>query len=676
MPQPLLSDLIVIFALCALAVWLGQRFKQPAIVGFLLAGLLAGPHGLGLVTDVHTVEAAAELGVVLLMFTIGMEFSFRNLLQIRRSLFWGGSVQVGLTVLAGVGAGWLAGRGLGPGLFWGFLAALSSTAIVLKLWQERAGLDSPPGRVSLAILIFQDLVVIPMMLAVPLLAGQGLDAAGGQGGWLMAAKGVGVMALLAVSAKWLVPWALDQVAATRNNELFLVAMVFLCLAVAGLTSWAGLSLALGAFLAGLIISESPYSHQALGHLLPLRDIFTSLFFVSIGMLLDFKVVAQHPLALGLATLAVVAVKGLAAGAAVLALGLPLRVAVPAALGLAQVGEFSFILAEQGRAHGLLGAGEHQWFLVVSVLSMSVTPMLLGLGSRLGARLGERKGLGRTGGDDELEEGEGKTAHGVLVVGFGINGQNVARACQAAGIPYLILEMNPETVRRQRELGEAIVYGDAMRPAVLEHFGARRARVLVVTMTDPVASRSIVATARALNPDLYVIVRTRFAQEMEQLRALGADEVIVEEYETALEIFTRVLRRFWVPRQEMARLVEELRSEGYEMLRGVAPADKTPACDIRCYLGESELETLTLRPGSPLEGLSIAETELRKRHGVTVLALRRGGEVISNPEASTRLAAGDLAVLMGPAERLAEARELFRAEGGEGISAERLPGHSR
>lgn len=661
MPQPLLTDLVVIFALCALAVWLGQRLKQPAIVGFLLAGLLAGPHGLGLVKDVHTVEAAAELGVVLLMFTIGMEFSFRNLLQIRRSLFWGGSVQVGLTVLAGLGAGWLAGRGLGPGLFWGFLAALSSTAIVLKLWQERAALDSPPGRVSLAILIFQDLVVIPMMLAVPLLAGQGLDVgAGGAGGWLMAAKGLGVMALLVVAGKWLVPWALDQVAATRNSELFLVAMVLLCLAVAGLTSWAGLSLALGAFLAGLIISESPYSHQALGNLLPLRDIFTSLFFVSIGMLLDMKVAAEHPLFLGLATLGVVAVKALAAGAAVLALGLPLRVAVPAALGLSQVGEFSFILAEQGRTHGLLGPGEHQWFLVVSVLSMSVTPLLLGLGARLGERLGERGGLGRAGAGGD--EGEDEAAQGVLVVGFGINGQNVARACQAAGIRYLVLEMNPETVRRQKALGEAIVYGDAMRPAVLEHFGVRRARVLVMTMADPVAARSIVASARALNPDLYIIVRTRYVQEMGQLKTLGADEVIVEEYETALEIFTRVLRRFWVPREEMARLVDELRSEGYEMLRGVAPVEKAATCDIRCYLGESELETLSVRPGSSLEGLSIAETELRKRHGVTVLALRRGEEVLSNPEAATRLAAGDLAVVMGPAERIAAARALFRPEG--------------
>ncbi len=658
MPQPLLSDLIVIFALCALAVWLGQRLRQPAVVGFLLAGLLAGPHGLGLVKDLDAVEAAAELGVVLLMFTIGMEFSFRNLLQIKRSLFWGGSVQVGLTVLAGLGAGWLAGRGLGQGLFWGCLAALSSTAIVLKLWQERAALDSPPGRVSLAILIFQDLVVIPMMLAVPLLAGQGLEAGGaaaGQGGWWLAAKGAGVMVLLAAGAKWLVPWALDQVAATRNSELFLVAMVLLCLAVAGLTSWAGLSLALGAFLAGLIISESPYSHQALGSILPLRDIFTSLFFVSVGMLLDLRVVGQQPVALGLATLGVVAAKALAAGAAVLALGLPLRVAVPAALGLAQVGEFSFILAEQGRAHGLLGPAEHQWFLVVSVLSMCVTPPLLGLGARLGARLGERKGLGRA----EAEPEDGSSAQGVLVVGFGINGQNVARACQAAGIPYLVLEMNPETVRRQRELGEAIVYGDAMRPAVLEHFGARKARVLVVTMADPVATRSIVASARALNPDLYVIVRTRFAQEIAQLRALGADEVIVEEYETALEIFTRVLRRFWVPREEMARLVEELRSEGYEMLRGVTPADKASVCDIRCYLGDAELETITVRSGAALEGRTIAEMELRGRHGVTVLALRRGGEVLSNPEASTRLAAGDLAVVMGPASRIAAVAALFR-----------------
>jgi CPA2 family monovalent cation:H+ antiporter-2 len=380
------------------------------------------------------------------------------------------------------------------------------------------------------------------------------------------------------------------------------------------------------------------------------------------MLLDLKVAAQAPLVLGLATLGVMAIKALAAGGAVMALGLPLRVAVPAALGLSQVGEFSFIMAEQGRFHGLLGPSEHQWFLVVSVLSMSLTPLLLGLGSRLGERLGERGGLGRTDANGQESE-EAKAAQGVLVVSFGINGQNVARACQAAGIPYLVLEMNPETVRRQKALGESIAYGDAMRPAVLEHFGVRRARVLVMTMADPLAARSIVASARSLNPDLYIIVRTRYVQEMAQLKALGADEVIVEEYETALEIFTRVLRRFWVPRQEMARLVEELRSEGYEMLRGVAPVEKAAACDIRCYLGESELETLAVRPGAPLEGLSIAETELRKRHGVTVLALRHQGEILSNPGARTTLRAGDMAIVLGSAEQLGAVRPLFEPAGG-------------
>ncbi len=656
MPHSLLTDLVTIFALSTLAVWLGQRLRLPEILGFLLAGMLAGPHGLGLVGDLGAVEAAAELGIILLMFTIGMEFSFRNLLQIKRSLVLGGSLQVGATVLAGLGMAWWLGRGWGPGVFWGCLISLSSTAIVLKLWQQRAGLDSPPGRVSLAILIFQDLIVIPMMLAAPLLAGQGVE--GGEG-WLLAAKGLMVMGLLAAASKWVVPRALDLVAATRNRELFLVAMVLLCLGVAWLTSWAGLSLALGAFLAGLIVSESPYSHQALGSLLPLRDIFTSLFFVSIGMLLDLRVVGEHPLAMGSATLLVLAAKALAAGGAVLALGLPLRVALPAGLGLSQVGEFSFILSLQGLNHGLLSSQEHQWFLVVSVLTMAATPFLLNLGSALGARLGARQKAGTAGLDLDGPGRKDEMGEHVVVVGFGLNGQNVARACQTAGIPYLILEMNPETVRKQAALGLPIVYGDAMSPAVLRHVGLPRARVLVVTMADPVATRSIVASARAMNADLYLITRTRYMQEIEALLGLGADEVVTEEYETAVEIFARVLRRFWVPSEEIQRLVDEMRAEGYEMLRGVASQDRRQACDIRCYLGQARTETITVQAGSALEGRSIAEMELRKTHGVTVLALRRGSEVTANPEAGTRLAAGDLAVVIGPPEKVRAVAALFR-----------------
>jgi len=657
MPQILLTDLIIIFTLSTAVVWLGQLLRLPSIVSFLLVGLLAGPYGFGLVKNLYAVEAAAELGVVLLMFTIGMSFSFRNLLRIKYSLLLGGSLQVGLMILGGLIISWCYKLSYKIGIFWGCLAALSSTAIVLKLWQERTtNFDIPPARVSLAILIFQDLIVVPMIIFAPLLAGQNLQE---QTGWWLTIKGFTVISLLAATTKWLIPQVLDRVTATRNHELFLVTIILLCLGIAWLTYWAGLSRALGAFLAGLIISESPYSHQALGNLLPLRDIFSSLFFVSIGMLLDIKVIKQKPLLVVTLTLTITGIKALVATIAILALGLPLRVAIPAGLGLSQVGEFSFILSQQGLEHKLLNRHEHQWFLVVSVLTMAVTPYLLTIESMLSIRF-------RTKNNHETNKIIRKKRSGykqynqhVVIIGFGFNGQNVAQACQIIGIPYVILEMNPGTVRQQSNLGEPILFGDAMNPAVLKYVGVHKSKILVITITDPIATRSIVSSVRAINHNLYLIVRTRFIEEIQLLRNLGANEVVSEEYETAIEIFTRVLKRFWVPINEVQHLVNQMRAENYEILREATPINKTTTCDIRYYLGETKIETITIQAKSTIIGHSIGEINFRKMYGITILALRRGAKIISTPKAGTKFKVGDLVVLIGPPEIIITVESLFR-----------------
>lgn len=655
MEQNLLADIVIILAVSAGAVIACHFMRLPSIVGFLLAGVLAGPQALGLISSAHEIEIMAEVGVVLLLFSIGLEFSFKRLLEIKRAVLLGGSLQVGLATAAAWGLAALMGWPTGPAVFMGFLLSLSSTAIVLKLYQERAEVGTPHGRASLAILVFQDIIVIPMLLAVPLLAGR--QPVGADQGWLLAAKAVGVVALIWVMAKWVVPRSLNLVAGTRSRELFIICVVLMCLGVALLTSSVGLSLALGAFVAGLIISESPYSHQAVAGVMPLRDLFTSLFFVSIGMLMDLRFLLAHPWLILAVTLIALGIKVLATGAAAFLTGMSLRVAVVVGLALGQVGEFSFLLSQVGIRQDLLSQLEYQVFLNVSILTMVLTPLAMALGRKVeGGVPGGSLGMGDVGGGRRKPH---ELKDHLVVVGYGLGGRGVTRAARAAGIPYLVLEMNPSTVRREQKQGEPIIYGDAVYPAVLDHVAIERARVMVVTIADPVATRRIVAQARAANPGLFILARTRFLQEIEALSQAGADEVVAEELETAVEIFERVLERFLVPSLEIERFLAELRAEHYGLLRDTG-SGRPGACDLSAMLPEVEVVTWRVGPGSTVDGNTIGQLGLRKRHGVNILAVRRDMRFLEQPGPDTMLKAGDLVVALGAPADTAAAAKLFHA----------------
>jgi K+:H+ antiporter len=659
---PLLKDILIIFALAIAVLLVCHRLRVPSIVGFLLTGLLAGPHMLRFVSDVHNVEALAEIGVILLLFTIGIEFSLEQFVEMKRSVLLGGALQVATTFLAVVAAVVLLGRSGTEGIFLGFLVSLSSTAIVLKVLEERNEIASPHGRVALAILIFQDVASVPMMLLTPLLAAG--SGAAGKAFLVLAAKGIGILLLVAVGAKWVVPKVLYQVARARSRELFLLAVLVLCFAVAWFTQELGLSLALGAFLAGLIISASDYGHHALGNVLPFRDVFTSLFFVSIGMLLDLGFLFREPIRVAVAAGAVVLLKTLLTAATVLVLGFPLRAALLSGLALAQIGEFSFIVAGMGVALALVGREIYQLFLAVSVVTMGATPFIIALAGRiagLALRLpfpaSLRSGyLFRPGAESSDSGGAPMSGH-IIIVGFGLNGRNLAHAAKRAGIPYMIIEMNPETVRREKRAGEPIFYGDASHDVILQHAGIAGARVLVVAISDPAATRQITAVARRVNPALHIIARTRFFQEMTPLRELGANEVIPEEFETSVEIFTRVLDRYLLPKDEIDRFVSEARAGGYEMFRS-SSHDPVPLCNLGLYLADVEVTTRRVRPTSPLVGRSLGEIELRSKHGVTLLAIKRGGEVMANPDGEAQIFADDILIILGSPGSLAGAADLF------------------
>ncbi len=651
-----LKYLVLIFGASALCVFILSRLRVPVVAGFFLAGLLLGPHGLALVPETEQVEVLAEVGVVLLMFTIGLEFPLRRLFMLRGALVGGGALQVALTGGAATALSmWFFGDTLAQALLKGFLVSLSSTAVVMKLLSDRGELNSPHGRTSLGILLFQDLAVVPFMLLVPVLA-----QAQPQGLWVSLLKALAVVAAALVLARWAVPALLHQVVSTRSRELFVITIVFIFLGTAYLTYKMGLSLALGAFLAGMIVSESEYAAQAASDVLPLKESFVGLFFISIGMMVQLQFLREHLGVVSAAVAVVFVLKSALVFVAAFLTGSPLRAAFITGLYLFQIGEFSFVLASSAREHGLLSPWAFQVFISASVLSMMLSPFVVAAAGPLSVALlpqEVRRRLGRL----KAEEGYPHALKDhVIVVGYGFNGRNVARALKSMGIPYVVLELNGATVRKASREGEPIHYGDATSREMLLRMGLREARVLVVAISDAAATRRVVQVARRETPRLYIIVRTRYVLEVEDLLSLGADEVVPEEFETSIEVFCRVLDKFNVPQNLVQEHVQAVRRHGYQALR-------QPGLPVRRLAAEEELlrsiqtQSFLVKEGSALVGHTLKELNLKAETGATVIAIKRGRELHPNPPANFHLQAGDVLLLMGSAQELQRALEFLGTE---------------
>ncbi len=662
----LLRELVVIVLVAIPVVLVTTRLRVPAVVGFLLTGMLIGPHTLGIVPDREAVAEVAELGAVLLLFTVGLELSLSRILKLGREVLVGGALQ--LVVTAGLIAGLLIALG-GPSrsaVLMGALFALSSTAVVLKLYAERQELDSPHGRIVVAILLFQDLAVVPLMLMLPLLAGSatGTGAAARQ-----LFTSLAVVAALVVGGRIVVPRLLARLARMPSRELFTLTIVALGLGAAYVTARFGLSLALGAFLAGLVISESDYGLQALSDVLPFRDSFSGVFFLSVGMLLDVPAVFWEPgIALG-ATLAAMAFKAAVVTAIVAAIGSGLRTGVVAGMGLAQVGEFSFVLASAGLAAGVLGPRDYQGFLTVAVLSMLLTPAAIAVAEPLAdrvSRLTGRPALDAT--TREQQAIEALRGH-VVIVGYGLNGRNLAKALRGSRIPYAILEMNARAVRTAREEGEPMYFGDGTRAEVLRHVGVDRARAIVFVIASAEATRRGVAMAHHLNPRLHIVVRTRYVAQIEDLQRLGATEVVPEEFETSLEIFSRVLRKFDVPSSAIRAEVEAVRKDHYDMFRGRERPYAGHLTDLAISLGvRISVETALVEAGAAAIGGNPRTLRLRQATGATVVAVLRGKDIIYEPSPEFGFRDLDTVVLVGNPDALQRALPLFRAPAPDGATA--------
>ena len=643
----ILIDLALLFALCVAVVVFFHRLKLPPIAGFLVAGALMGPNALGLISQPELVEHLAEIGVVLLLFTVGMELSVSDLFRMRRSILVGGGLQIGLTIILGAGCALVGGMPWRTAIFLGFILTLSSTAAVSKILQDRGELSSTPGRLAMSICVAQDLAVVPMILLLPLLA-SGEDQSMGQ---VLAeiAVSLGYMVVTMVVGWFVVPTVLDLVSKTRSREVFVLSIFTLCLATASVTAAIGLSLALGAFLVGLIISESGYRHQAAAEVEPFRDALSSLFFVSIGMLFDYRLILSEPGAVITALVAVIVGKAVLVMIAARALSLPVWVGIRTGLLLAQVGEFSFVVIQVARGNSLEMGGIEAIFLVVAVLSIALTPLMVVAGRWITRKT------------DKLEPVIGRQTKKtrrdhVVIVGFGPGGQAVAMALKNQDIPFVIIELNAATVREFSDQGYPILMGDSSREVVLRAAGVTRARILVLAVNDSEATRQTADLARRLAPELRIVARTNYIGEVPALERLGVQEIVPQELETSIEVMVRVLRHFLVPDSEVGRQARDVRRGANLPDRALRPLDDSAR--LTEFIPGLRMEIFRVEEGSSVAGFALRDSDVRHLSECTVVAIRRDGQTDISIRPDTVLEVGDVAVLLGPSDRIALAGALF------------------
>jgi CPA2 family monovalent cation:H+ antiporter-2 len=649
-----LTDLVIVFGCAALVVYLFQRLKQSPIVGFVITGAIIGPYGLSLIHDVENVRTLATVGLMILLFSLGLEFSIKKLMETRIAVLVTGPLQMLITAAVVMPIARYSGASLESSIVYGVLIALSSTAIFMKLLAESGAVNSMHGRIGLGIAIFQDMITIPFMIAVPLMAS---DRAVWSAIGFSVAKALLLIALVVVLARYIFPYILRGILKTASKELFLMTSIFLFLGIAWMSAGAGISLALGSFLAGLVLSESEYGHHLFAEVRPFRDGLNSLFFISLGMFVDPGFIADN-LGLVLAlTVAIVFGKTVCTTAAVMASRISLQTALLAGLGLAQVGEFSFILLQSAAAAGLVSSGPYQIFLACSVVSMVIAPALFGLLRSLLMRYARNWNprLGHSHASEiEMRESERLKDH-VIICGFGLGGQNIARVLKANGIPYVIIDMNEQRVSESRKAGEPIIFGDCTNTHILEIAGIHRSRVIVFVISDPLGTRLAIEAARELSKEIVVLTRTKYVSDMDILWDEGSTEVIAEEFEASLELMTRILRVYNAPRSMVAAEIKSIRDQRF----GIFRERRTTVPRIRL---SNELDVFTETWQVPADyfwhGATIAEIRLRPETGAMVLGIIRGNQTRNNPEPSEPIYSGDRIVLSGTKEQLNRAIQLL------------------
>lgn len=655
MDLSILKDIVIIFALSTMVNLIFTRIRIPTIVGYLITGMIAGPYMLSLVNARHEIELLAEVGVVLLLFTIGMEFSLKHLLKIRRIVFLGGFVQVVLTAMAFILISHFYGLTLRGAVFIGFLAALSSSALVLKLLQERSELTSNYGRTVLGILIFQDLLLAPLLLFSDVLANTNLNIP--RELTILAVKVFIIVAFVYAGNKWVFPRLLSLIALTKNQELFMMSVFLICFAIALLTSKLGMSLAFGAFLAGLMISESEYSYNAFGNFQPVKDVFASFFFVSIGMLLDLSFVVDNYQLVLFSVFMVIVVKFILAGGTGFLLGHTFQGTVLIGIALSQVGEFSFILAKIGFEKSILSDFYYHLFLAVAVISIAFTPFLLYLSGFLTKALLKLplpdflvKGLFPL---KEIEMPDFKNH--LVIIGKDASALKLSAMASYNSIQHISIIFDPATAREKINNGDLVVYGDAVNEPILRKAHVDTADVVVVSVGSIIPSMAIIEKVRQMNRNAYILARSTLIRNVEQLYKVGADQVLPEKLEIAIDLLNRILVRRLIPQREVNRIITHIRNMS---LGDFTKKDMVHQPSILDEFSKINIAAVTVEDHSEVDGRSLIEIDLRKKTGVTLLAIRRGTDIIEHPVPETVFHSSDIAYFLGDPEQINFASELL------------------
>ncbi len=650
-----LKYIVIILALSTFVNLIFTKLKVPTVVGYLLTGVIAGPHLLGLIGSGHELELMAEIGVVLLMFSIGLEYSMKHLFKIRRIVFFGGFIQVSVTAAVFFVLTRLYGMEWKPGIFMAFIIALSSSALVLKLLQDRSELSSNYGRTVLGILIFQDLIFVPLILFTNVLGSVDVDIAKEIISLLL--KTTLIIGFAYVGNKWFFPKLLYYIAQTKNQELFMMSIFLICLAIALLTSKLGMSLAFGAFFAGLMVSDSEYSHNAFGTLIPFKDTFTSFFFVSIGMLLDLHFVIDNYVLVIATVFLVIFVKTIIAGGTGFILGHTFKGTILIGLALSQVGEFSFVLAKIGVNTNIISEYFYQLFLAVAIISMSASPFLIKSAERIS------EFFLRFAMPDKLRNGlfplkelpVPRLKNHLVIIGKDNSALKIPVLAQYVNLPYVSIVFDPASVKEMQDKGQSVIYGDAVHESILRKAHVDTADIILISIGNIIITMEVIDCIRRVNKHVFILVRAESIEHLDQIYNAGADQVFPEKFEIAINLFDRVLTKRLMPRNEINLLLTRIRDDYYGIFREEAMHSKNSVLD---ELPSLEIEALTIGGLSKAVGKTLADIRLRNTVGVTLLAVKRDAKIIEHPSPNIIFKNADIVYILGNPENINRAYEFF------------------
>ncbi len=647
------ADIAIILVAALVGGFIAQRMGQPLILGYIIAGIAVGPYTGGpTVSDIHDIELLAEIGVALLLFALGLEFNLGKLARVRTVAFLGTPIQIVLTIALGLGIGALLGWTSYSSLWLGALLSLSSTMVILKTLMAQGRMGTLASRVMLGMLIVQDLAVVPMLIILPVLGNltDGLP----QLGWAVLYAALFVTAMVLAGTR-LIPWLLARVASWNSRELFVITIAGLGLGIGYATYLAGLSFAFGAFVAGMVLSESDYSHQALSEIIPLRDLFGMLFFVSVGMLLDPAFLWAN---IGTVLLLVAAVALGKAGifAAVTRLfGYRGEVPLAVGLGLFQIGEFAFVLNRLGVSEGVLTGEQSSLILATALVTMLLTPLVSRAAPQISALLSRWRGATTLVVEPLVESG---LHDHIIICGYGRVGRYTADVVKRLELPCVIVERDQRRLAEIRAAGLPLIYGDAASPTVLEAAGLAHARLVLVVVSAAIDVELIVRQVRHEHPEIHVVARANGLSQLDVLRDLGVHEVVQPEFEAGLEILRQTLLHFERSPEEIEQLSDAVRHEHYQPMRTPHADDLALIQAVRRTHAALDLRWVQIAADMPCADRTIADLGVRERTGVSILAILRGGEVISNPLPQERLLAEDRLAVLGTTEQRAALQSLL------------------